>query len=410
MYSKIELDARIRFIMSEITNAAKRGTNLVPTDEDMVYIDSLAAELFRLSGGTNEVLYDKLGRPSIYVNFYADETARISYLSNGGAILDSDDKIHPAFIVKNKAIRGFRIQKFSWVRYNDVNYPVSLYGMDPARNITLTASLQLVDTANAGSVVSDGETIHLMTLAEWAYIALRGVREGFQPRGNDSHGKSSQKSDETGSPASYLESGVPKQILTGTGKTSWYSDGSIFGVSDLRGNVTEWTNGCRLNNGKIYIYPDNDAASPDYTAADFSVTSDNYKSIMPDGSLVTKGAEGCIGYDYSSSQGNGQPGKIVTSLTPQSGDSAGYISQPMRTITTEAELTIPAILRYLTLGPEKSAALLGNLYARTNGERGLHCGGYWSSGANAGLGYRIFNDSPAYSYATIGARAASIIL
>ena len=38
--------------------------------------------------------------------------------------------------------------------------------------------------------------------------------------------------------------------------------------------------------------------------------------------------------------------------------------------------------------------------------RGLHCGGNWNNGANAGLGYRNFNESPANSNANIGARAA----
>ncbi len=418
--SKQQIEKRVRFIMQEITNAACRGTGLVPTDEDKVYILSLGDELKRLSEGRNEVIWDKKGRPSIVVNIFLDEEARLSYLSNNGVVIanDTTHSVHPAFMVDGKHIGGFRVMKFSWCRWQGANYDVSLYNMDPAWGVSLNGALTNVDNTNASQVNPEGKHMHVMTLAEVAYLSLLCVRNGFQPRGNDNYGKSSQKPDEVGEPGGYdFGGGKLYEIKTGTGPTSWYHDGTIFGVSDMRGNLVNWIAGAKLMNGKIYIFKDNNAASPNRVKADFDITnvsttgndSDKWVSIKPDGSFCAAGAEGCLGYDYSGSKGDAVGGHIVTSLTPQGSDSEGYIGTKLATLDADEGVSIPDIMRQLTLAGDLSEKIQGNLYARTNGERGLHVFGPYSIGGAAGVGYRNFLDAPAASNDDTSSRSATLI-
>lgn len=420
--SKQQIEERVRFVMQEITNAACRGTGLVPTDEDKVYILTLGDELKRLSGGRNEVIWDKKGRPSIVVNIFNDEEARLSYLSNNEAVIanDTTHSVHPAFMVDGKHIAGFRVQKFTWCRWQGANYDVSLYNMDPAWSVSLNGALTNVDTTNASQANPDGEKMHVMTLAEVAYLTLLCVRNGFQPRGNDSYGKSSQKTDEWGEPGGYeFGDGKLYETKTGSGPTSWYHDGTIFGIADMRGNLYNWINGAKLMNGKIYIFKDNNAASPNRVKADFDITnvstdgsdSDKWVSIMPDGSYCGAGADGCLGYDYSGDQGDVKPGQIVTSLTPQTNDEAGYIGTPMATLDAAESVTIPDIMRRLTLAGDLSEKVQGYLFARTNGERGLRVfGDYYSGASYPGVGCRSFYGTPASTGAGNSSRSATLIL
>lgn len=417
--SKQQIEERVRFIMQEITNAACRGTGLVPTDEDKVYILSLGDELKRLSEGRNEVIWDKKGRPSIVVNIFLDEEARLSYLSNNGVVIaKTDNTVHPAFTVDGKHIGGFRVMKFTWCRWQGANYDVSLYNMDPAWGVSLNGALTNVDTTNASQANPEGSHMHLMTLAEVAYLSLLCVRNGFQPRGNDNYGKSSQKTDEVGEPGGYdFGGGKLYEIRTGTGPTSWYHDGTIFGVSDMRGNLVNWIAGAKLMNGKIYIFKDNNAASPNRVKADFDITnvsttgndSNKWVSIKPDGSFCAAGAEGCLGYDYSDSKGNAVGGHIVTSLTPQGSDGEGYIGTKLATLDADEGVNIPDIMRQLTLAGDLSEKIQGNLYARTNDERGLRVFGYYYSGGIAGVGCRDFSGAPAYSDNGTSSRSATLI-
>ena len=83
MYSTKELRDRVDWLELQITNAALRGTDLVPKDEDLALIECYARELYDLSDGKNEVVFDRLGRPNIVVNIWCDEKAALSYLSGG---------------------------------------------------------------------------------------------------------------------------------------------------------------------------------------------------------------------------------------------------------------------------------------------------------------------------------------
>jgi len=47
---------------------------------------------------------------------------------------------------------------------------------------------------------------------------------------------------------------------TGSGPATWNHDNTIYGVSDLNGNVWEWLAGLRLLDGAIEYIPNNDAA------------------------------------------------------------------------------------------------------------------------------------------------------
>ena len=62
----------------EITKICLAGSGMVPNDKDLPGLEAVAREIFDISGGRNEVRFNKKGQPSIMVNFPCDEKARLS--------------------------------------------------------------------------------------------------------------------------------------------------------------------------------------------------------------------------------------------------------------------------------------------------------------------------------------------
>ena len=113
-YTLEQVDKRRRYIENQITQLCLQGTDLVPTNEGKVQIQMLGEELFRMSEGRNQVIFDKAGRVHIMVNFYCNEESRLDYLSANKTLFDHTDtslknNLHPAFIMDNSPIRGFRL-------------------------------------------------------------------------------------------------------------------------------------------------------------------------------------------------------------------------------------------------------------------------------------------------------------
>ena len=417
MFSTEDLDKRVRFIEYEITKAALRGTDLVPTQTDRVYINSLANELFRLSEGKNEVIFDKLGRPSIMVNFYADEKSRCEYLASSNTLFDSAEtglpKIHPAFLIDNAPIAGFRLGKYQACRINGTNYAVSLYRLPPAYYISEPGAFSLIDSANAGAYA--GDDIHMMTLSEFAYIGLLSAREAFQCRGNDSSGKSHLVTSESGEPCGYVYNGNPIHTKTGTGPLQWRHDGTPFGVSDLRGNVSEWCAGYRCYGGEMRFIPDNNAAKKGLVASDHLITSALYKSLLEANVFGDVANADSMKYDYILDPGTESGSKsgiqVCKTLThqQQNNNPSAYVA--LSEMTAASGLTVPGYLKLMLMYPLLTGTPQGTAYMRNTAgtEYGARRGGNWVDNSNAGFGYSGGNDNPAHTSGGIGFRVASLI-
>ena len=111
-------------IESEITKIALAGTALVPRPGDLTELLGLGRKLERISKGRNILLFDKLGRPGIFVVFPCDFKARQEYLSDNNRIFETKTDgagyycdLHPAFIVNKKGISRLLVGKYQCGAY-----------------------------------------------------------------------------------------------------------------------------------------------------------------------------------------------------------------------------------------------------------------------------------------------------
>lgn len=417
-YSTSELDKKRRNLEMMITEACLRGADLVPSAEDKVLIQLWGEELFRMSEGRNQVFFDKAGRVHIMVNFFATEEARLDYLSQSNTLFNSADaglsSVHPAFIVNNAPIRGFRLDKYQWPRVNNKNYCASLYGLPPAwgsggATMSYDGMHSAVDTVNGAATDPDGIKMHVQTRAEFSYLALLSVAKAFQCRGNTSRGKAHDKTSEVGSPCGYMENGKPIHTATGTGPITWYSDGTPWGVADLVGNVTEWASGYKTNEGEMYFMPNNDAA--DTVASEHAIGSSKWKALLSDGSFVAPGTDLTMKYDYTADPGTSgeKTFELTDTLRFKQTVESPYGGVTLASLTAHEGLTVPTYLRLMMLFPLLTGTPKGRAWMRNIGVRASCVGGGWSYGSYAGFGYSNGYYAPSDASNGIGGRSASII-
>ena len=417
-FSTQELDKKRRNLEMMITEACLRGSDLVPTAEDKVMIQLWGEELFRMSEGKNQVLFDKAGRVHIMVNFYADSKARLDYLSQSNTLFNSGDaglsSVHPAFIVNNAPIRGFRLDKYQWPRVNGKNYCASLYGLPPAwssggATMSYDGMHSAVDTVNGAATDPDGIKMHVQTRAEFSYLALLSAVKAFQCRGNTSSGKAHDKTSEAGTPCGYMYNGKPIHTATGTGPITWYSDGTPWGVADLVGNVTEWASGYKMNEGEMYFMPNNDAA--DTVASEHAIGGSKWKGLLSDGSFVAPGTDLTMKYDYTADPGTSgeKTFELTDTLRFKQTVEDPYGAVTLASLTAHEGLTVPTYLRLMMLFPLLTGTPKGRAYMRNYTVRASLVGGYWYYGSNAGFGYSDGSSAPSGTDVSIGGRSASII-
>ena len=417
-FSTQELDKKRRNLEMMITEACLRGSDLVPTAEDKVMIQLWGEELFRMSEGKNQVLFDKAGRVHIMVNFYADSKARLDYLSQSNTLFNSGDaglsSVHPAFIVNNAPIRGFRLDKYQWPRVNGKNYCASLYGLPPAwgsggATMSYDGMHSAVDSVNGAASDPDGIKMHVQTRAEFSYLALLSAVKAFQCRGNTSYGKAHDKTSEAGTPCGYMYNGKPIHTATGTGPLTWYSDGTPWGVADLVGNVTEWASGYKMNEGEMYFMPNNDAA--DAVASEHAIGGSKWKGLLSDGSFVAPGTDLTMKYDYTADPGTSgeKTFELTDTLRFKQTVEDPYGAVTLASLTAHEGLTVPTYLRLMMLFPLLTGTPKGRAYMRNYTVRASHVGGGWSYGSFAGFGCSVGYSAPSGAGDSVGGRSASII-
>ena len=368
----------------------------------MASFDDLKLAVEALSGGKNTVLFDDLGMPSIMVVI---PKGKISDVITGGP-----DTTHPAFIVNNVEKDKIYISKYQNIVYNGRAY--SLPFKDPAVYVNFDQAKQYCEAKGFGW--------HLMTNAEWAYIALWCKKNGFMPRGNNYYGSDISAPHEKGVVTyTYNDGGVIRigRIATGSGPASWAHDGTNNGIFDLNGNVWEWVGGLRLNNGEIQIIPDNNAAQ----AVDQSATSTLWKAILQDGSLVDPATAGTLKFDNTTAGdstttshdvgGDPQVNTVINNpmYIPGGQYDYGYSSVAFEALTTASGVTIPTILKALGLYPLDAQHGGDTLWVRNYGERLPFRGGGWGGGSGAGFFALSLADPRSRAFVSFGFRSAYVL-
>lgn len=317
------------------------------------------------TGGKNTVMYDDKGVPSIMV--------RIPKFNLSDVIAGAPATPHPAFIVNGVVKSEIWISKFQNVLHDGRAY--SLPAQDAATGISWDNSKLACESKGAGW--------HLMTNAEWAAIALWSKKNGTMPRGNNNYGKDHSAAFETASEATN-SSGQTNRILTGTGPASWSHDHTNEGIFDLNGNVNEWVDGFRVEEGQIYVHNNNNFNTPKDDLAQWLATG--------------------VFYDV-------QAGKLVMNssrVTKMDEISNEYKASPLETLTGATGYTPTELMKHLALAPIDSDHGGDYIYAQNYGSRFGSRGGSWTSGAYAGVFclYAIYSRTNASS--TLGFRSAFV--
>ena len=332
--------------------------------------DTLRASVEAATGGKMTVMYDDKGYPCHMVvipRFNLEDVEASGKLGTGA---------HPAFIVNDTEVPEIFIGAHQ-ATVKD-GRAVSLPSHDPATYINYDQARSFC--------AAKGEGWHLMTVHERSAVMLWCLANGFQPRGNTSHGKSHEAPWEHGKVTYRYRIGEnwhDGRTSTGCGPASWRHDGTFQGISDLVGNVWEWIGLMKIVDGRIYCPDDNsytldeedwparDAFFDSPGAGDGKSTADLGEPILSDSITNYAGPRGNNGhYDYN------------------------YISE-WKTLKAKEGWIPPLILKQLGVCPFVSsdetdsvpvyAAAKGAMWIRNYGERMPVLGGDWLWERNSGL-------------------------
>ncbi len=327
----------------------------------------LSALALKATCPNNEILYDDKGLPSIMVRI-----PKMTYAQLG---LGNSTATFPAFIVNGQEVNEIYISKYQNIVQNGRAY--SLPGQDPKHTINLDSSIAACTAKGAGW--------HLMTRMEWMALALWCKNNGTMPKGNNNYGKDTSETVYKAIPTYKDGSGNTCRVATGTGPLTWSHDGTPSGIWDLNGNVSEWVGGIRTVYGEIQVLVNNNAADGDnpQTAASTlwkAIDGSTGAFVTPQGDGRTTGT---VKLSWENSKWN-----LITG-TPA--EDTTYHGCALESIVCDASVGDDAKLVLQALGLFKYDATTGayggdQIYADvTAAERAFHCGGTWSSGANAGV-------------------------
>ena len=318
---------------------------------------------------SNALIYDDYNIPSVMV--YVPKFKMSDVISGGSAT------VHPAFVVDDNEIDGIYISKYQNVVNNGRAY--SFPGVAPANNMTW-------DTAR-GYCEAKGDGWHMMTKAEWGALLLWCVKNGTLPYGNNNFGKDSRSSSPEGIPCTYESDGRTRHILTGSGPLTYSHNRQIDGIWDLNGNVSEWAGGFRTVYGELQFLPNNDAAdssNPQTKAATTwkALDATTGEFITPDGSGTTSNS-----VKVNVVSGKAQYDTTITTKT----DSVGTQLCQITTASTISDKAKAVLIEYGLLPVTQGASDIYDgdvLYFNSNAdERLFYCGGDFTSGAGAGVGF-----------------------
>ena len=198
----------------------------------------------------NVVIFDDRGIPSIMVRFMRPKDT---------------EETPTMFRIGDKVVDAIYISKYPNKVINGRAY--SLPMVDPTVSINFDEAVQACRAKGSGW--------HLITAVEWEYLLNQSRQQDTLPHGNTDYGKDYYHKDEQGD----REGCGYGRTLTGSGPATWNHDHTIYGVSDMNGNVGEWVAGLRTVNGILQYIPNNDAA---LDTCDLSTDSREWQQIKTD--------------------------------------------------------------------------------------------------------------------------------
>lgn len=327
------------------------------------------------SGGRNTVIYDAQGNPNVMVVVprFTCESLGLTDLQLGTGT--------PTAFMTNGAPRGeILIAK----------YLASAGGT----TCSVVGGVQPLTSVNYDQAKSrctgKGANWHLMSMHEWAAIALWSLANGTVPRGNTNYGRAHDRLLET---ARRADNGIPGDSAgtgrtdTGKGPATWTHDHTVHGIHDLVGNIWEWQDQMLLAEGQIKTTLDN---NPSVAEVDWVSHPAFYDSTSATG-----------GAPRLNSQVINRLGAIGDSA-----DAGNSASVEFKLLTKEAAYTPSELMRRLLIETATANNLQGRVYMRNFGQRLPVRGGGWSSGVSAGLGALSLNFSRSLSDFNIGFRPA----
>jgi hypothetical protein len=343
----------------------------------------------------NEIIADDTGKPSVMVYI---PKFKINQVIDGGS-----DKTHPAFIVDGVERDGFYISKYENISIDEKGY--SLPGEIPTNVIGIERSRD--------NCFQKGKGWHLTTIQEWGAVALWCKKNGFLPHGNTDYGKDKRESVFKAVPAPYDKKTGVNRVKTGTGPLTWTHDQTIAGIWDLVGNLSEWVGGVRVVYGELQVLPDNNAANgansqgPD-SEAWRAIDAKTGAFIKPDGKGTTHNS---VKADYI---GEGWGG--IWHITTEIKSRENAIRRcDMTHITIDESISREArelLYSYAFLPADPSFDYQEQHVYMNNGapECYMYRGGYWGSGAFAGVFCWSLSWGRNLSYEGNGFRASYIPL
>lgn len=353
--------------------AAVATANLETALPASAYIkDASRHAVERASGGRQTVLYDDLGNPSVMNIIPIFRYEDLGYSEDMGAGVVSCFDVGTGANKSEIFIGAFQSSLVG-------SRSVSLPRADPAVSVNFDAA--------KGYCANKGAGWHLMTMHEWAAISLWCMANGFEPRGNTNYGRAHDRYVERGR---RMDGRLPgdtagtARVHAGSGPDAWRHNNSPWGISDLVGNVWEWIDGFKLQDGQIIASTFNTQAEASWAA----------QAAYFDSTLATGGAPrlsdavvnrlGTIGDNttggYSANENFAVMAKTGT-----------YVSnQLLKRLLVEPSTVLPK----------------GRVHMRNFGERLPARGGSLGDGSNAGLAALYCVYSRVYAIGSAGFRLA----
>lgn len=312
----------------------------------------------------NVVVFDDRGIPSIMVRIERPKT-----------------EVTPAMFILGAGVAdAIYISKYPNKVIGGRAY--SLPMVDPTVNINFDEAVQ--------ACRAKGKGWHLMTAVEWEYLLNESRQQGTLPHGNTDWGNDYYHKDEAGE-----RNGCGLgRTLTGSGPVTWNHDHTVYGVSDMCGNVWEWLAGLRIVDGVLEYIPNNDAALED---CDLSRDSKAWQQIITDA------------VDKDVVRVNVEHGEItITDKAAGEEYTPDYDGTPIKDLKVDLN-HIPQVLRDLGIIPESRLDSEGKTYVwfdATEGEYMPFRGSAFYDASDSGPSALGLDDVRSYSGGAVGFRSA----
>ncbi|WP_202904843.1 SUMF1/EgtB/PvdO family nonheme iron enzyme [Marinomonas sp. S3726] len=383
-FESIRVDADVA--INEVnTNFAEKAASLT-----IMATDGYRKAIEDASGGRNTVIYDAQGNPNIMVVIprFNCEDINDAVFAKTGVDMRLGTGTHPAF--KTNGVDRGEILIGKYLASEGANGGCSVIGgVQPKTSVDY-------DTAKS-LCTNKGEGWHMMSIHEWAAIALWSLANETVPRGNTNYGRAHDAKWEA---ALRSDGGLPGDISgtarsdTGSGPDTWAHDHGAFGVQDLVGNVWERVDQMKLEDGQIITSLDNDPSLTEENWHRYSAYFDstlNTTSGEAGSPVLSSGITNRNGPIGDLSNGAYMYNGVISSITK----GAGYIEREE--------------LRRLLIEFEGASKLDGSLYVRNYGERIPLRGGSWVNGGDVGIGALHLTISRLHKDGYVGFRPAYFV-